>query len=171
MTIYSIPVSIARSAIETYFITGEHLVYNGEIPVDIRKRSGVFVCLKIEGDLRGCIGTIEPVTDSVAEEIVKNAISSATKDPRFSPVRADEINRLSYSVDIIGSPELVNSVLELDPKRYGVIVSHDKARGLLLPDLEGVETSEQQIEIALGKAGIPNASDFDIYRFEVKRYT
>jgi len=166
----SLPVSIAKMAIETYFQTGEYLNYGDDVPSELKRRSGVFVCLKIKNELRGCIGTIEPSTDSIVDEIVKNAISSAVEDPRFPPVNKEELEDLSFSVDILGPNEKVSSINELDPKKYGVIVSFKNARGLLLPDLDGVVTPEQQIEIALQKAGISFESEFDIYRFEVKRY-
>jgi AmmeMemoRadiSam system protein A len=134
------------------------------------ERSGVFVSLKVGGLLRGCIGTYEPATANVAEEVITNAISSATRDPRFPPVTPDELGDLEYSVDVLTHPEPVKSQAELDPKRYGIIVESGKRKGLLLPDLEGVDTVARQIEICRAKAGIPSREPVKLYRFEVKRY-
>jgi AmmeMemoRadiSam system protein A len=137
----------------------------------MKESAGVFVCIKKGGELRGCIGTIEPQCGSVAEEIVKNAISAATCDPRFLPVSADELDELEYSVDVLTPPERVDDISGLDPKRYGVIVTKDVRRGLLLPDLEGVDTAGEQLRIAKIKAGIGLEEDgVAIERFEVKRF-
>ncbi len=170
MTADTVPVIIAITAVEKYIQTGEYLDYQGYLPKDLRRKSGVFVCIKIEDQLRGCIGTIEPVTESIKDEIVRNAVASAIDDPRFPPVGAEDFKYLSFSVDILGPKEKVDSLDELDPKRYGIIVSNQETRGLLLPDLDGVEQPRQQIEIALEKAGISKGTDFDIHRFEVKRF-
>jgi hypothetical protein len=134
------------------------------------QRAGVFVSLKKYGELRGCIGTFEPTRANVAEEIIANAISSATRDPRFPPVNTAELPHLSYSVDVLTKPEPVESQNELDPKRYGVIVESGGQRGLLLPDLEGVNTVEEQISICRQKGGILPHEPVKLYRFEVKRY-
>jgi hypothetical protein len=120
--------------------------------------------------LRGCIGTFEPCWDNVAKETVDNAISSATRDPRFPPVALEELDDLTYSVDVLGQPEQVAGIDQLDVKRYGVIVEAGPRRGLLLPDLEGVDTPQQQIDICRQKAGIGPDEPVKLYRFEVKRY-
>ena len=134
-------------------------------------RAGVFVSLKEEGKLRGCIGTIAPVRGSVAEEIIENAVSAAVRDPRFHAVEPEELERLVYSVDVLGETETIDSPEELDVKRYGVVVSRGRRRGLLLPNLEGVDTVEEQIDIARRKAGIPeDAEDIRLERFEVVRH-
>ena len=134
------------------------------------RRAGVFVSLKKDGRLRGCIGTIQAVQPSIAEEIVHNAISAATHDPRFSPVGEDELEMLSVSVDVLGDAEPVTSLEELDVKRYGVIVTKGGRRGLLLPDLDGVDTVEEQIKIAREKAGIAPDEEVRLERFEVIRH-
>lgn len=132
-------------------------------------KSGVFVSMKKHGKLRGCVGTIMPCTDSIASEIVRNAVEAAEHDMRFPPVTADEINEITFSVDVLTTP--VKAVREeLDPVRYGVIVSYRGRRGLLLPALEGVDTVEEQLSIALKKAGIQENSDYSIEKFEVIRY-
>jgi AmmeMemoRadiSam system protein A len=128
------------------------------------------VSIKKQGQLRGCIGTFEPTKPSVAEEIVSNAISSATSDPRFAPIRVSELDELQYSVDILTKPEPVSSRDELDPELYGVIVESGFKRGLLLPALEGVNSSEEQIRICKMKAGISDDEPIKLYRFLVRRY-
>jgi len=124
-----------------------------------------------DGQLRGCIGTIEPVTDTLAEEIIANAISAATRDPRFRPVRRDELPRLKYSVDVLSAPEFC-MIEDLDPKIYGVIVEDEKGlhRGLLLPNLEGIRTATDQVEIASRKAGITPGANLRISRFRTERF-
>lgn len=134
------------------------------------RRAGAFVSLKKGGDLRGCIGTIKPVAGSVAEEIRNNAISSATRDPRFMPVIAGELPELDYSVDILEEPEDIPDVSYLDPDVYGVIVQSGNRSGLLLPDLEGVETAEEQVRIATMKAGIRPGEPVKLQRFKVTRH-
>jgi len=164
-------VKLAKDTIELYVNTGTLLpVRDGDLTAEMRAKAGVFVSLKIRGILRGCIGTFAPCEPNVAQEIVRNAISAATCDPRFSPVWPDELANLEYSVDVLTEPEPVASVKDLDPKRYGVIVQAGRRRGLLLPDLEGVDTPEQQIGISMQKAGIREGSEITLYRFEVKRY-
>ncbi|SHH55999.1 AmmeMemoRadiSam system protein A [Thermosipho atlanticus] len=134
------------------------------------KKAGCFVTLHLtNGSLRGCIGTYEPTKPNLALEIRSNAIASATRDPRFPPVTSDELDKIIVTVDVIGKIEPVNSIKELDPKKYGIIVSKGWNRGLLLPDIEGVDTVEEQIRIAKLKAGIFD-NDFDIYKFTVERY-
>lgn len=164
-------VRLARRSLEYYVKYNKKL----EVPEDlddefINTRSGVFVSIKKDGMLRGCIGTIEPVRNNLAEEIIENAISAGTRDPRFEPVSEEELPKLVYSVDVLKEPEPVSSIDELDPKRYGVIVSKGFRRGLLLPNLEGVDTVEEQIKIALSKAGISEDEDYNIERFEVIRH-
>lgn len=134
-------------------------------------RSGCFVSIhtRASGDLRGCIGTIEPVQESLAEEVIHNAIAAATQDPRFSPIKENELRGLEISVDVLFPPEPA-TFDELDPKRYGVVVSQGYKRGLLLPDLEGVDSVQEQVRIACMKAGINPASSFALERFEVVRH-
>lgn len=136
----------------------------------LKTAAGVFVSLHKEGQLRGCIGTIAPTRGSIAEEIVYNAISACSKDPRFMPVLPAELPYIECTVDVLGEPEKIGSMDELDPKRYGVIVSAFGKRGLLLPDLEGVDTVEQQVRIALRKAGLPDTTAPELERFEVARH-
>ena len=132
--------------------------------------AGVFVCIKKDGDLRGCIGTFRPTRSDVVEEIIHNAAGSCTRDPRFYPVSPEELADLEVSVDILSPPEKVDDVSTLDPRRYGVIVQAGACVGLLLPDLEGVDDVETQLCIARQKAGIRVDEPVEIYRFTVDRY-
>jgi AmmeMemoRadiSam system protein A len=133
-------------------------------------RAGVFVSLKKNGQLRGCIGTFEPCQENIASEIIHNAVAAGVNDPRFWPVELDEIPELDFSVDVLTPPEPVRSRDELDPKRYGVIVNNGRRTGLLLPDLDGVDTVDEQLSIACQKAGIAPDEPIHIFRFEVNRY-
>jgi AmmeMemoRadiSam system protein A len=161
-------VRLARQALEAYVKTG-HVMAVPDTPLK-NARAGAFVSLKVNGRLRGCIGTIEPVQENLAAEIINNAVSAGTHDPRFRPVRPEELPLLDYSVDVLSEPEEVSGPGELDPKKYGVIVESGRRRGLLLPDLEGVDTVEEQLAIALEKAGIPPWDNYRIFRFTVQRY-
>ena len=137
------------------------------------RRAGVFVCLHSpDGSLRGCIGTFQPTRATIEEEIVRNAISAATRDPRFLPLDSAELSGLDVSVDVLGEPEEVNGIQDLDPKEYGIIVQADDGRqALLLPDLEGVDTPEQQLLITARKGGMdPNVDRLRIFRFKVERH-
>lgn len=164
-------VRLARLSLETYIKTGQMAALPKDLPEEmLNRRAGVFVSLKKHGHLRGCIGTISPVTKSIAQEILRNAISSGTEDPRFSQVTEDELDDLVYSVDVLSEPEPISSMDELDVKRYGVIVTNGHRRGLLLPNLDTVNTPEQQVEIALEKAGIRKGQPYSMERFEVVRH-
>ena len=136
----------------------------------LETRAGAFVSIHEHGKLRGCIGTISPVTGCVAQEIIDNAVSAATRDPRFDPIEEEELGWLSISVDVLGEAEEIGSMDELDVKRYGVIVSKGFRRGLLLPDLDGVDTPEEQVAIARKKAGIGAGETVKLERFEVVRH-
>ena len=163
-------IKLAKKTVDEYVLNGK-VIEPPENPVpEMVKKAGVFVSLKMKGELRGCIGTFQPTTESVAAEIIQNAISAATQDPRFMPVNSSELESLDYSVDLLSEPEKVNSRNELDPKKFGVIVKCGERKGLLLPDLEGVNTVDEQISIASTKAGIYLEEDIELYRFEVKRY-
>ena len=163
-------IQLARKTVESYIRQGK-IPQPKELTPEMKERAGVFVSIKKLGELRGCIGTFEPTRANVAEETISNAISSATQDPRFPPVNAAELPHLSYSVDVLTKPEPVENQSQLDPKRYGVIVESRGRRGLLLPDLEGVNTVDEQIDICRRKAGISPHEPIKLYRFEVRRYS
>jgi AmmeMemoRadiSam system protein B/AmmeMemoRadiSam system protein A len=162
-------VKLARDSVEAY-VKQKKVFQPTAVTPEMKSQAGVFVCLKKAGDLRGCIGTFEPTQDNIAQEIVANAISSASRDPRFEPVGADELKDLEYTVDVLTTPEEIESKEQLDPKRYGVIVEAGYRRGLLLPDLEGVDSADYQLDIARQKGGIDPQEKVKLYRFEVKRY-
>lgn len=164
--------SLARKAIDTWVkekreLTAEEIKDEKQ---HLREKAAAFVCLKKQGGLRGCIGTFQPTRESLAEEIVSNAISAACRDPRFPPVSGDELEELEVSVDVLSEPEPVHDVSQLDPHHYGVIVRRGNRTGLLLPDLEGVDSVEEQLEIARNKAGISPHEPIQLYRFTVDRY-
>lgn len=164
-------VRLARQTIESFVRAKEIPSLPDDLPDELTKeRAGVFVSLKVSGKLRGCIGTIAASTGSIAEEIVKNAIAACSEDQRFDPVQPDELERMNYSVDVLGPTERIDSANKLDVKRYGVIVISGYRRGLLLPNLEGVDTVEEQIRIAKRKAGIPESERCRMERFEVVRH-
>jgi AmmeMemoRadiSam system protein A len=163
-------VQLAVQAVESYIKEGRRIQPPETLTPEMKEKAGVFVCLKKGGQLRGCIGTFLPASESVAEEIIHNSICAAVEDPRFECVSVSELDALDYSVDVLSLPEPVKSLNELDAKKYGVIVQSGQRRGLLLPDLEGVDTVEEQIAIAKSKAGIAVTEPVQIYRFEVKRY-
>ena len=164
-------VRLARETIENYIKQGKIMTPPLDLPEEmINQKAGVFVSLKKNGNLRGCIGTFMPTQGSIAQEIIKNAICAAVDDPRFSPVTASELGDLTISVDVLSPPEEIFDVSELNPEKYGVIVSSGYKKGLLLPDLEGVDTVEEQVDIAKRKAGIYPGEKVKLYRFEVKRY-
>jgi AmmeMemoRadiSam system protein A len=159
-------VKLARETIEQYIKFGsepEKVEIGGE-------RRGTFVSIKKNGRLRGCIGTTGPTEDCVENEIIDNAIKAATQDPRFSPITEDELQDLVISVDVLFPPEKIESRDMLDVKEYGVIVSKGFRKGLLLPNLEGIDTVDDQIRIALQKGGISPDENFKMERFRVVRY-
>ncbi len=164
-------VQLARKTVEEYTRTGKMPEMPENLPEEMHgQRAGVFVSIKEEGRLRGCIGTIQAVQASIAEEIMANAISACSRDPRFSPIEPEELERLTISVDVLGDTEKISSPGELDVKRYGVIVTKGHKRGLLLPNLDGVDTVEEQIRIAKQKAGIKPEEQVELERFEVVRH-
>ena len=164
-------VQLARQSLETYVTKQQKIKVPKNLPDEMTtRRAGVFVSLHEHDRLRGCIGTILPTTGSIAEEIIRNAISASTQDPRFEPVTPDELKWLDVSVDVLGDPERIDSIDELDVRRYGVIVSSGARRGLLLPDLDGVDTPEQQVSIAMRKGGIDEDEPVVLERFEVIRH-
>jgi MEMO1 family protein len=165
-------VNLARNAIATYVRTGETIA--GELPPEVeRAHGGVFVSLHLPGGaLRGCLGTIVATRSTLADEVVANAVAAASQDPRFLPLDPGELEGLEVSVDVLGTPEEVRGSEQLDPKRYGVIVRTDDGRqALLLPDLAGVDTAEQQLRLTCRKGGIdPGRDRYRLYRFSVSRH-
>ncbi|MBN2654595.1 MAG: AmmeMemoRadiSam system protein A [Nitrospirae bacterium] len=162
---------LAKAAVEEYVRSRKILPEPDDLSSDLQSKAAVFICLKSHGDLRGCIGTLLPAYKNLFHEIVHNSIAASTKDPRFEPVSADELGDIEYTVDVLSEPQEVNDISELDPKRYGVIVSKGNCRSLLLPDLEGVDSVQEQLRIAKIKACIATDDDnISISRFSVQRY-
>ena len=180
---------LAKQAVETYIKEGKIIEPPAGLPEKLlAKKSGTFVTIEKNGELRGCIGTYLPTKKNIAEEIIYNAIAAATEDYRFSPVQEEELPELSYTVYVLSKPELVEDIKELNPKKYGILVKsqsfsagsdvifnpspsvHYKS-GLLLPDLSGIDTPDKQISIACQKAGInPEKEKIMIYKFTVEKY-
>ncbi|MBO4837946.1 MAG: AmmeMemoRadiSam system protein A [Lachnospiraceae bacterium] len=164
-------VKLARASVEAWVRRHERIAVPDGLPEEmLARRAGTFVSLHKDGNLRGCIGTIMATRRNIAEEIIENGISACSRDPRFLPVTADELSSLEISVDVLGDLEPINSPEELDVKRYGVIVSRGRKRGLLLPNLDGVDTVEEQIRIARQKGGIGESEPYTLERFEVVRH-
>jgi len=164
-------VKLAKYSVETYVKTRRMAKLYENIPDELlSQRAGVFVSLKKNGNLRGCIGTIGPTKDSIAEEILEMAVTAAVGDLRFEPVKVEELEDLVYSVDVLSTPEPIESKEMLDQNIYGVIVTSGRKRGLLLPNLEGVESVDEQISIALRKAGILPNENYNLERFKVVRH-
>ncbi len=163
-------VKLARESLNHYYSSGHLMQKPSNLPKELsEEKGGVFVSLKKFNNLRGCIGTFLPTTDSIAEEIITNAVQAAIYDPRFPRVTEDELSDIEISVDVLDRPYKTTKE-DLDPKEYGIIVSQGQRRGLLLPDLEGVDTVDEQIKIACDKAGINPNGDYEIERFKVTRY-
>lgn len=161
---------LVRQTVES-FVRGETVPdLPSELPESLTRRGAAFVCLKKHGNLRGCIGTTHPTQPSLAQELLNNAVSAASRDPRFPPVRPHELADLSYSVDVLEEPEPVESAAALDPHAYGVIVRSGSRSGVLLPNIEGVETPDAQVEIARKKAGIGRTEPLALERFRSRRY-
>jgi AmmeMemoRadiSam system protein A len=162
---------LARRAVEEYIVSGKEAeIEESELPDILQKEAGVFVTLKKAGKLRGCMGTFKAVQKNAAYEIISNAMTAAENDPRFPEVEKEELNEISISVDILSEPEAVRDKSELDPKKYGILVKGGHQTGLLLPDLEGIETAEKQLNIAKRKAGLREDAEVEIYRFTVSRF-
>ena len=165
-------VKLARQSVESQVLYHQVMKVPEGLPDELlHQRAGAFVSIHMHGRLRGCIGTIAPTRASLAEEIIRNAVSAAVNDPRFDPIQPEELKWLEISVDVLGEAEDISSEDELDVKRYGVIVTRGHRRGLLLPDLDGVDTVRQQVDIARRKAGIGPGEDVSLQRFEVIRHT
>lgn len=167
-------VSLARSSIETFVGEGTIIEAPAQLSPDLSQRAACFISIKtLRGDLRGCIGTIQPAKQTLADEVITNAISAATNDPRFPPVAKNELPGLKYSVDVLSEPEPAQ-MSDLDPRVYGVIVEEEGKegrRGLLLPNLPGIDTAERQVELASRKAGIPEGAKLKLLRFRADRYS
>ncbi len=166
-------VQLARLAIEAYIRDGR-TVHPSDAPTPIEgPPAGVFVTIHTAstGELRGCIGTIQPTTSSLAQETINNAIAAATRDPRFPPMEPYELDDMTLDVSVLHPPEPIRSVDDLDPAQYGVIVQRGFRRGLLLPDIPGIDDAETQVAYARMKAGLRPDEPVELFRFKVEKYT
>ena len=163
-------ISLARESIHHYLDHHEKLSCPTPLPEDLQTRSGVFVSIKKCKQLRGCIGTLEPCEPNLAMEIIENALKAALQDPRFSPITVEELQDLSYSIDVIRPLEKVSTAEELNPAIYGLVVRNNGKQGVLLPGLEGVDSIEEQIQICRAKGKIPDEDSIEMYRFKVDRF-
>lgn len=163
-------VELAIKAVNHYLETNGILTSPEPLPNELKEKAGVFVSIKKHNKLRGCIGTITPTEPDLAQEIISNAVSAAAKDPRFSPITKDEWKHLKFSVDVLTTPEKVQGLSELDCKQFGVIVKTKDKQGVLLPNLEGIDSVEEQIRICRKKAGINEKDPVELFRFRVQRY-
>ncbi len=161
--------SFVREVVEMYVLHNRLIDVGPYVRGPLKEKGGAFVSIKKEGTLRGCIGTVLPSCSNLAEELRSNAVSAVLKDPRFPPVEPHELPQLSYSVDILGDLEKVEKE-DLDSEIYGLMVERGRKRGLLLPNLRGIHTVEDQIQVACKKAGIPSLKGIRFYRFTVERF-
>jgi AmmeMemoRadiSam system protein A len=166
----TVALALARATVERYVRTGVVAEPPGGLVAGLDGPGGAFVTLRVRGRLRGCIGTVAASKPDIAREIIASAVSAASTDPRFPPVGPDELDGLDYEVDIVEALEAVGGLEDLDPRRYGVLVEADDRRGVLLPDLAGVETGGEQVAIAREKAGVGPAVAVRLHRFTVRRY-
>ena len=165
-------VKLAIQAVRHFLAEGKPLVCPSPIPDGMDRQSGTFVSIKKKKsfELRGCIGTIIPNQDNLANEIIHNAVSAATRDPRFKAITSNELESLQFSVDVLTPREPIDSADQLNPQRYGLSVKYKGMQGILLPDLEGIDTVQRQIDLCLKKGNIPKNAPYEMYRFEVERY-
>ena len=163
-------VNLAVQSVKHLLEKGRPLPCPNPLPKKMQPQAGTFVSIKKKGSLRGCMGTIQPQYDNLAEEVIQNAIKAASEDPRFPAVGIQELNELTFSVDVLTTPEKIKDTTSLDVKRYGLIARSENRRGLLLPNLENIKTIDQQLKICLKKGGIKSTENYELYRFEVKRF-
>ena len=163
-------VKLALESVIHFLHTGKPLPYPQDLSEEFHEESAVFVSIKKNHKLRGCVGSTTPQTKSLGSEIIRNAVSAATKDPRFPPISKMELSNLTFSVDVLTPLEAVKDISALDPNNYGLAIRQDSKFGLLLPDLDGITTVEKQIEICKNKAGIAQSESVTMFRFRVNRY-
>ena len=165
-------VKLAVQAVHHFLSEGKPMPCPSPVPDGMNDQSGVFVSIKkkISYELRGCIGTVTPNQNNLAEEIIQNAVNAATRDPRFKPITIEELDQLLFSVDVLTPLEPIDNLEKLNPRQYGLSIKYEGRQGILLPDLEGIDTVQRQIELCLKKGNIPKDAPFQIYRFEVERY-
>ena len=165
-------VKLAVQAVHHFLSEGKPMPCPSPVPDGMNDQSGAFVSIKkkISYELRGCIGTVTPNQNNLAEEIIQNAVNAATRDPRFKPITIEELDQLLFSVDVLTPLEPINRLEQLNPRQYGLSIKYKEHHGILLPDLEGIDSVQRQIELCLQKGKIRRNEPYQMYRFEVNRY-
>jgi AmmeMemoRadiSam system protein A len=163
-------VRLANQAVKHFIETGEPLPCPDPLPDNLKQKAGTFVTLRNEGALRGCIGTLTPKYNNLAEEVIKNAIRSASEDPRFDPVEKRELPSLTFSVDVLTLEEKINDLKEHNVKQFGLIVRGEGKKGVLLPDLDNIKTANQQLKVCLKKGRLSHDDKYELFRFKVRRF-
>ena len=164
-------VRLAIQAVEHFIENGEPLPCPNPLPDDLKQNAGAFVTIKNQGSLRGCIGSISPKYKNLAEEVIRNAIRSANEDPRFDPIEKRELASLTFSVDLLTPPEKINDLEDHNVKQFGLIVRGEEKQGVLLPNLDNIKSANQQLKVCLEKSGLIDSDNYELFRFEVKRFT
>ena len=164
-------VKLAVQAVHHFLSEGKPMPCPSPVPDGMNDQSGAFVSIKkkISYELRGCIGTVTPNQNNLAKEIIQNAVNAATRDPRFKPITIEELDQLLFSVDVLTPLEPIDNPEQLNPKQYGLSIKYEERQGILLPDLEGINTAQRQIDLCLKKGNIKKDAAYQMYRFEVKR--
>ena len=165
-------VKLAIQAVRHFLSEGKPMPCPSPVPDEMNDQLGAFVSIKkkINYELRGCIGTVTPNQDNLAKEIIQNAVSAATRDPRFKSVTIEELDQLLFSVDVLSPLEPIDNPEQLNPRQYGLSIKYKEYHGILLPDLEGIDTTQRQIDLCLKKGNIKKNAAYKMYRFEVERY-
>jgi len=163
-------VKLAIRSVEHFIATGKLLPCPEPLPESLKQNAGTFVSIKKEGGLRGCIGTVTPKYKNLAEEVINNAVRAANEDPRFDPVDKRELPILTFSVDVLTPLEKIENLKDHDIKKYGLVVRGNGKQGLLLPDLDIIKSANQQLKVCLKKGGFTEKDDYELFRFEVKRF-
>ncbi len=163
-------VKLAMRSAEHFIETGKPLTCPDPLPESLKKNAGVFVSIKKQGSLRGCIGTITPKYKNLAEEVIQNALLAASQDPRFNPIQQKELPSLTFSVDVLTPLEKIENLQGHNIKQLGLLVQGEGKQGVLLPDLENIKSAEQQLKVCLKKGGFNSLDTYEIFRFEVKRF-
>jgi AmmeMemoRadiSam system protein A len=163
-------VKLAIQSVEHFIETGKTLSCPNPIPDSLKQKAGTFVTIKKQNSLRGCIGTLTPKYKNLAEEIIQNAIRSAKDDPRFDPVEKRELPSLTFSVDVLTTPEKIDNLKDHNIKQFGLIVRGEGKKGVLLPDLDNIKSANQQLKVCLKKGGFTDNDTYELFRFEVKRF-
>ncbi len=163
-------VKLAIRSVQHFIETGNSLPCPDSLDEAMQQKAGTFVSIKKEGLLRGCIGTMAPKTNNLAEEVIRNAVRAANEDPRFDPVEKRELPSLTFSVDVLTPLEKIKDLKAHDIKRYGLAVRGGGKQGILLPDLDNIQSADQQLKICLKKGGFKYDDPYELFRFEVKRF-